>query len=250
VDIVAIEARTALVKSKIPGISYVINPYLGCGHGCLYCYAVFMRKYSRSHAGAPWGSFVECKANIVGLLRKELARKRKRGSVMLSSVCDPYQPAEERWKLTRGCLEVLGEYEWEAEILTRSPLVLRDLELLKTMPQVSVGFSIGTENERVRRVLEPLGPPIQGRIDALKELHDAGIPTWVFIAPVLPMDPERLWAAVSPHVDYVLIDTLNYRQQVREAFIRNQWGYALTDAYAAKTCERLMKLFGERARAV
>ena len=149
-DVIEIEAKSALVRSKIPGVSHVINPYLGCSHGCRYCYAVFMRKYSRAHAQARWGSFVECKGNIVELLRKELARRKKPGSVMLSSVCDPYQPAERRWQLTRGCLEVLREFGWEVEILTRSPLVLRDLDLLTTMPQVSVGFSIGTDNEQVR----------------------------------------------------------------------------------------------------
>jgi DNA repair photolyase len=249
-DIVEITAKSALVRSKITGVSYVINPYLGCGHGCLYCYAVFMRKYSRHHTHARWGSFVECKANIVELLRKELARKKSPGTVMLSSVCDPYQSAEREWRLTRGCLEVLCEYGWEVEILTRSPLVLRDLDLLKSMPEVSVGFSVGTENEQVRRILEPGAPPVHRRIEAIKELHDAGIHTWVFIAPVLPMDPERLYHLVSPHVDYALIDALNYRQQVREVFVRNRWGYALTDEYAAKTCERLMKLFGDQAREV
>lgn len=249
-DVIEIEARTALVRSKIPGVSYVINPYLGCAHGCLYCYAVFMRKYSRCHAHARWGDFVECKANIVELLRKELSRKKSRGSVMLSSVCDPYQPVERRWHLTRGCLEVLREFEWEVEILTRSPLVARDLDLLTTMPQVSVGFSIGTENEEVRSVLEPGAQPIQSRVKALGELHRAGVTTWVFIAPMLPMDPRRLFEMVSPHVDYVLMDTLNYRGQVREVFIRNRWDYALTDEYAAKTSGILMELFKDRARQV
>jgi DNA repair photolyase len=244
-DIIDIEARTALVRSKIAGVGYVINPYLGCAHGCLYCYAVFMRKYSRCHARAPWGAFVECKANIVEILKNELSRKRKRGSVLLSSVCDPYQPVERDRRLTRGCLEVLGEFGWEVEILTRSPLVLRDLDLLKSIPQVSVGFSIGTENERVRRALEPGAPPIQARVEALRKLHQVGIATWVFIAPMLPMDPERLHRLISPYADSVLLDTLNYRGQVREVFIRNGWYDALTDEYAEKTRRRLMELFVE-----
>jgi DNA repair photolyase len=249
-DIVEIEARSALVRSKIPGVSHAINPYLGCSHGCRYCYAVFMRKYSRTHAHAPWGSFVECKGNVVELLRKELARRKKPGSVMLSSVCDPYQPAEHSWQLTRGCLEVLRHFGWEVEILTRSPLVLRDVDLLKTMPQVSVGFSIGTDNEQVRRVLEPGAPPLCLRVEALRELRSAGISTWVFIAPILPMDPSKLYDMISPSTDAVLLDTLNYRQQVREVFMRNQWTHALSDEYAVTTRGRLIELFGKKARSV
>jgi DNA repair photolyase len=250
IDVCEIEVKTALVKSKIPGVDYVINPYLGCGHGCLYCYAVFMRKYSHYHTHAGWGSFVECKANIVELLRRELSRRRKRGSVLLSSVCDPYQPVERQSRLTRGCLEVLREFDWEVEILTRSPLVLRDLEILTTMPQVSVGFSIGTDNELVRSVLEPGAPTIHSRLEALRVLHDAGIATWVFIAPMLPMDPKRFHEMVAPHVDSVLLDTLNYREQVRQVFTRNEWGYALTDEYAREIGGRLKELFGEQARQV
>jgi DNA repair photolyase len=249
-DIIEIGVRTALVRSRIAGVNYVINPYLGCSHGCRYCYATFMRKYSHHHQHAQWGAFVECKANIVALLRKELGRKRTRGSVMISSVCDPYQPVERQWRLTRGCLEALGEFGWEVEILTRSPLVTRDLDLLKTMEQVSVGFSIGTDNDGVRSALEPLAPPLQSRVEALKELHEAGITTWVFIAPMLPMDPRALYEMVSPHVDYVLVDALNYVNQVRQIFIKNQWDFALTPEYARETGSILMELFDDRARQI
>jgi DNA repair photolyase len=209
-----------------------------------------MRKYSHYHTHARWGSFVECKANIVELLRRELIRRRKCGSVLLSSVCDPYQPVEGQSRLTRGCLKVLREYGWEVQILTRSPLVTRDLDILASMPQVSVGFSIGTDDERVRSVLEPGAPSIHSRIEALRELHNAGIATWVFIAPMLPMDPKRLHELVSPCADSVLLDTLNYREQVRQLFIRNGWGYALTDDYAGETGGRLKELLGEKARQV
>lgn len=245
-DLVDIEARTALVRSRIPGVSFVVNPYLGCGHGCLFCYAVFMRKYSRHHAQARWGSFVECKANIVEVLRREVGRRKKPDSVLLSSVCDPYQPVEQRACLTRGCLEVLRDFGWEVEILTRSSLVLRDLDLLAGMPRLSVGFSLGTNDERVRSILEPGAPTIQSRAAALKALHDAGVATWAFIAPILPMDPEKLHALISPNVDYILMDDLNYRGQVRQVFFRNGWEYALTDEYAGEMRGRLTDLFGLR----
>lgn len=249
-DITTIHARTALVRSRIAGVDHVINPYLGCSHGCRYCYAAFMRKYSHGHQHARWGTFVECKANIVEVLRTELNRKRKRGSVMLSSVCDPYQPMEGRWRLSRGCLEVLREFQWEVEILTRSPLVVRDLDILLEMPQVSVGFSIGTDSERVRSILEPGAPAIPSRVEALKELHNAGISTWVFIAPMLPMNPKALYEMVLPHADCVFMDALNYPGQVREIFIKNGWDFALTAEYGAKTGKILRELFGDRARQI
>jgi DNA repair photolyase len=246
-DVVEIQTKSALVKSRIPGVNYVINPYLGCGHGCRYCYAVFMRKYSRRHVGAAWGSFVEAKINMVDVLRAELAKKRQAGSAMLSSVCDPYQPAELRYKLTRGCLEALREFGWQIEILTRSPLVLRDVDILKSSIGASVGFSVPTDDDRVRKILEPHSPPIASRIATLKKLREAGIETWAFIAPILPMNPQVLVDMVAPHVSSVLIDALNYRGQVERLYRDQGWDYELTDEYARKIHAQLTRLLGRKA---
>ncbi|MHB8068445.1 MAG: SPL family radical SAM protein [Desulfobaccales bacterium] len=246
-QITTITARTALVRSKIPGVDFVINPYLGCGHGCRYCYAVFMRKYAHHHPQAPWGAFVEVKINLPEVLRAELRRKKRPGRALLSSVCDPYQPVEGKYRLTRQCLEILGEYGWGIDILTRSPLVCRDLDLLTALPDVSVGFSIPTDDDGVRKILEPNAPPIGARVAALKKLHDAGLIPWVFIAPMLPMHPQRLHELISPYVGRVMLDALNYRGQVRGLFKSLGWDYALTDAYAAETRESLRLLFGNKA---
>jgi DNA repair photolyase len=235
VDVTEISATTILVKSRIPGADYVINPYLGCAHGCRYCYAVFMRRYARHHPGAPWGSFVEVKVNLTPVLRAELARKKQPGRVILSSVCDPYQPVELRYRLTRSALKVLAEFGWGIDILTRSPLILRDLDLLKAIPNLSVGLSITTDDDRVRRVLEPQAPPIPARIATLKQLAQAGLSPWVFIAPMLPMNPNRLYELIKPYVDEVMMDPLNYRHRISQVFRRHQWDYELTDAYASKT---------------
>lgn len=162
-DITEITVKSALVRSKIPGVDYVINPYLGCAHGCRYCYAVFMRRYSRGHAASPWGSFVEVKVNLPDILRAELHRKKQPGRALLASVCDPYQPVEARYRLTRTCLELLREHGWGIDILTRSPLVTRDLDILQGLSNVSVGFSIPTDDDRVRHLLEPQAPPIPAR---------------------------------------------------------------------------------------
>lgn len=247
-DVTEISAKSALVRSKIPGVDYVINPFLGCAHGCRYCYAVFMRKYSHHHSTAQWGSFVEVKINIADVLRSELRRKKRRGRVLLSSVCDPYQPIEHKYRLTRKCLEALSEYGWGIDILTRSPLVIRDLDILAENPDVTVGFSIPTDNDRVRKVLEPNAPPIGARLTALKRLHAAGIHTWVFIAPILPMNPTRLYEAIEPYITRLMVDPLNYRNQVRDIFLSNQWDYEFTDRYASETRAALLGLWHNRAK--
>ena len=248
-DITEITVKSALVRSKIPGAEYVINPYLGCAHGCRYCYAVFMRRYSRQHASSPWGSFVEVKVNLLDILTAELRRKKQPGRVFLASVCDPYQLVEARYRLTRGCLELLREHGWRINILTRSPLVTRDLEILKEIPEVSVGFSIPTDNDRVRQILEPQAPPITARLQALARLHDAGLHTWVFVAPMLPMRPERLFDAIAPHIDHLMVDSLNYRQQVQAIFRQHGWDRALTDEYARKTGVYLLNRWENRRSA-
>jgi DNA repair photolyase len=244
IDITAIEAKTALVRSRIPGVEYVVNPYTGCQHGCSYCYAEFMRKYSHAHGSFDWGAFVEVKANIGALLRHELERKKRKGSVLLASVCDPYQPVEARFGLTRTCIEALLAFGWRVDILTRSPLVTRDTSLLASSPNVSAGFSIPTDDDSVRRVLEPNAPPIPERVEALRHLHAAGISTWVFISPMLPMNPEKLSDMIRPYAGSVLIDSLHYQHKVRRIFEANGWGFALTAAYAAETRSQLTRMLG------
>lgn len=249
-DITEITVKTALVRSKIPGVDFVINPYLGCGHGCRYCYAAFMTRYSHHHARCPWGSFVEVKHNIANVLRGELSRKRKTGTVMMSSVCDPYQPVEQRYRLTRRCIEILKEFGWGIDILTRSPLVTRDIDLLSDSNAVSVGVTIPTDSDHVRTILEPHAPSINSRLAALKQMHEAGVDTWVFIGPMLPMNPRRLGEAIEAYVNHVLIDSLNYQSKVRGIFLKNNWGYALTDKYAHDTADELIRLLGRRAERV
>jgi len=241
-----IVSKNALVRSKLPGVNFVLNPYLGCGHFCRYCYATFMRKYSRHNQGTPWGEFVEVKTNIADLLFKELSSKRKTDKVFISSACDAYQPVELRYRLTRRCLEHLRAFGWGVEILTKSPLVARDIDILKTMIDVEVGMSVGTDDERVRRVLEPGAPPIAARIATLKRMKEAGIRTWAFIAPILPMNPEKLFEMLSPHVEFVMLDGLNYKGQVDRLFRQHGWGNELSGQYAAHIHAKLNRLFGRK----
>jgi DNA repair photolyase len=202
-----IYAKSILSKSGIGGIDYCINPYVGCANACSYCYASFMKKYT-GHT-EPWGAFVDVKMNAPDLLARQTRRPRA-GRVVLSSVTDPYQPAEATYRVTRGCLEVLAGTALSVDVLTKSPLVVRDVDLFQKMDDVEVGITITTDNDSIRRIFEPKAPAIGKRIEALKTLHDNGIRTYAFIGPLLPMDPEALAAAVRPYADGILIDRMNY----------------------------------------
>jgi len=198
-------AKTILSTSKI--YPWVINPYTGCQHGCSYCYARFMKRVTGHRE--PWGEFVDVKINAPDLLRREITKK-KRGKVWVSGVCDPYQPLEAKYKLTRQCLEILARNYWPVIIQTRSPLVLRDIDIIRGGQDFEVGFSVTTADDSIRKLFEPGAPPIEDRIQALDELHKAGIRTYAMIAPVLP-GAEGLAELLKWKIDYVLIDRMNYR---------------------------------------
>ena len=185
---------------------YVINPYTGCQHGCSYCYARFMKRFT-GHM-EPWGQFVDVKVDAPDLLRRELSRKRP-ATVWISGVCDPYQPLERKYRLTRQCLEILVESRWPFVIQTRSALVLRDLDILRRAEDCEVGLSITTADDGIRRLFEPTAPTIGERIRALGELHAAGIRTYAMIAPILP-GAEDLPASLDGKIDRVLLDRMNY----------------------------------------
>ena len=212
-----IKVKSILTKSGIPGADYCINPYVGCAHGCRYCYATFMKRYT-GHTEA-WGSFVDVKINGPEVLRRQLKRMA-RGRVLISSVTDAYQPIEKKYKLTRQCLEVLLQHRFPTDILTKSPLVLRDIDLIKKFKDIEVGITITTDNEEIRKVFEPHAPPILERILALKKLHNNGIKTYAFIGPVLPMNPEALSGKISPHVDSIIIDRMNYTSKTLKIYQR------------------------------
>jgi DNA repair photolyase len=200
--------KSILSKSGIPGVDYCVNPYVGCSHACKYCYATFMKRFTGHKED--WGTFVDVKVNAPEILNRELKRARA-GHVMISSVTDPYQTAMEgKYKLTRQCLEALLPHRFSIGILTKSPLVLRDLDLLRQLKEVEVGFTVTTDRDEIRKLFEPNAPPIEARVQALKTLHENGIRTYAFIGPVLPQNPERLAESLGPHVDSVLIDRMNY----------------------------------------
>lgn len=214
-----ITAKTALAESKLPASDYCLNPYVGCLHGCLYCYARFMGRFT-GHATEQWGRYVDARTNMPELLVRELAGKTRKGSVLLGSVTDAYQPIEERFQITRRIIEaLLAAPDLSVSILTKSSLVTRDIDLLSRLPHVSVGLTVTSLTESVQRRLEPGASSPSERIDALRQLHTAGISTYVFVGPIVPLLTEvgPIIAAVAPFVDEVWGEALNMRGADKEA---------------------------------
>ncbi|MDD3679273.1 MAG: radical SAM protein [Candidatus Shapirobacteria bacterium] len=187
-----ITAKTILTRSGLPGSDWVINPYNGCLFGCMYCYAAQIALWK--HPDEKWGTYLDVKTNAPELLGKELAKLEKRmktknfGSIFFSSVTDPYVGLESKYRLTRKCLEILADfgYKGDISIQTKSPLVVKDIDILNKIKDVAVGFTVTTLDDEVSRFLEVMAPPVSSRIKALKRLHEAGIPTYAFIGPLLP----------------------------------------------------------------
>jgi DNA repair photolyase len=227
-----IQAKSILNPSKI--YDYCVNPYTGCQVGCVYCYAaLFMRRYS-GHS-EPWAAFVDVKVNAPALLAKQIV-KAKRGTIWFASVCDPYQPLEERYALTRRSLEVLVGRDFPVEIQTKSARVRRDLEVIKRIPDVEVGFTIATEDEMMARIFEPGASPIRERIEVLREFKAAGVSTFAFAGPL------------AGAADRVLIDRMNYVPAVRGFYASHGLLDALTDSFFRTQSTRLAKAL--RARGI
>lgn len=211
-----IEAKSILTKSGIT--DYCVNCYTGCTHGCLYCYARFMKRFSGHEE--PWGKFLDAKVNAPDVLAREVKRKTP-GHVFVSSVCDAYQPAEMRYKLTRECLKILIDAGFHPGILTKSRLVTRDFDILQGHPNCDVACTLTTMDEQLRFRIEPGASPTRERVAALEEACNRGIPAGAFLGPFMPglSDTDEaldaLFAAVAPlPLSQLLADKLNPRPGV------------------------------------
>jgi len=177
-----IKVNSIIGKSSIG--DYCINPYVGCLHACIYCYAdYYTRKFSNHEEG--WGEFVDVKINAPEVLLKEITKKKK-GTIYISPLTDAYQPIEAKYRITRKILEILARYDWPIIIQTKSSLVLRDLDVLKMFTKVKVGFTIISLDGNKSKRLEKWASSPKERIIALKVLKENGIRTFVFIGPIMP----------------------------------------------------------------
>jgi len=193
----------------------------------------------------PWGEFVDVKINAPEVLRKQLQRA-KRGTVWISSVCDPYQPVEAKYELTRRCLKELLEKQFPVNVQTKSKLVLRDLDLLKNFEEIEVGFTITTNDEQIARSFEPGAASVADRMQALRKLHASGIRTFAFIGPLLPSDPEKLVADLDGLVDRVFIDRMNYLNQIVAFYRQLDLEWATEDEFFQEYKARLISELKKR----
>lgn len=185
------------------GFAWTCNPYLGCSLGCCYCYAMFLPQNRRPKD--EWGRWFQAKTNAVELARKD-AKKVAGAALYVSSVTDPYLPAERGLKLTRGILEALVPHQPRLLIQTRSPLVTRDLDLLKQFRAVRVNLSIPTDSEEVRLTFEPKAPPLERRWTAAAAIRAAGVPVGICVTPMLPLeDPAAFIARLTTFRPDVLV---------------------------------------------
>jgi DNA repair photolyase len=229
-----IETEAKSIINRVPGgalpFDWTINPYRGCSHACTYCFARPTHAYLDMDAGRDFETKIVVKVNAPEVLRRELAAKRWQGEhIAMGTGTDPYQRAEGRYRLMRGIMEALIDHRNPFSILTKGTLILRDLDLLRRAAEVapvSTAFSIGTLDEQVWRETEPGTPHPKSRMEAVRTLTDAGIPTGILMAPILPGlsdAPEQLRAVVeaaieagASHVSPIL---LHLRPGVREEFL-------------------------------
>lgn len=188
--IVEIKCKSALVNSKLPASDYVVNPYTGCTFACAYCYASFMGRF----VGEPlenWGEYLYVKTNIVDVFRNEMQKlpvEKRNSTILLSSVTDAWQGPEKKYRLSRGILKILqnDNYPGFVSILTKSPLVLRDIDIITGLKSKEVGITITTTDDKIGRFMEVHAPFASDRIQTLAGLNNAGISTYAFVGPLLP----------------------------------------------------------------
>ncbi len=211
-----IECRSALNRSGLS--DYCLNCYRSCEHACCYCYARYMMKFiGRDET---WGSFVDVKINAPEVLARQV-KKAKRGRVFISSVCDGWQPREEKYGLTGECLKIFRRAEFPVTVLTKSALVRRDLDLLAKMDGAELGCTLTAMDPALKRIIEPGSSSTEQRIAVLEEARRKKIRIYAFLGPLLPYltDTETnlsaLLAALKDlEVDYFYLDRLNLRFQV------------------------------------
>ncbi|WP_455046045.1 radical SAM protein [Leptotrichia trevisanii] len=215
-------SKNIITKSKLPATDYVINNYVGCNHGCIYCYAEFMKRFT-NHT-EKWGEFLDVKKFNEEKFVKYLKKINSDKKILMSSVTDPYNLYEIKYKSTRNILKLFIQANNEhihLEILTKSLLIFRDIDLLKKIKNITVGISLNTLNDNLRRQIEPCAGSIKSRIEILKKLKGENIPVYLFISPIFPMltQLEEIIATCKDTVDFIYFENLNLRGRYKKIIL-------------------------------
>lgn len=211
-----IPVKNWITPSKLPGVDVVINPYVGCPHKCLYCYAEFMKTFT-NHA-EDWGDFLDVKQCDKPVPTHRLDGK----SIVISSVTDPYNAFEKRYRVTRQILEQLQGSRAHITLITKSDLILRDIDLISRFENVEVAFSLNSLDDTFRRHFELRAPTAARRLDALRQIHEAGINTTLFMSPIFPgiTDFREIIEASRTWVDTYWFENLNLNNSARNKVAR------------------------------
>ena len=209
-----IQTKSVMTKSNLPVADYSVNPYVGCAFACKYCYASFMKRFTNHPE--PWGDFVDVKYWPPVKNPKKYAGKE----AFFGSVTDPYQPLEAKYKRTRALLEQLQGSGMKLSIATKSDLVTRDLDLIRTFPDARVSWSINTLDESFKKEMDR-AVPVERRIAAMKEFYDAGIQTTCFISPIFPgiTDVISIIERTKNQCNLVWLENLNLRGEFRKRIL-------------------------------
>lgn len=208
-----VNVKNIINKTDVPAGDYAANPYVGCTHGCKYCYACFMKRFTNHNE--PWGSFIDVK-----IWPQINAQKYAHKKLIIGTVTDPYNPQEAQYKRTYTLLKELVGVPVSLTILTKSDLVLRDIDLLKSFANVRVGFSINTLDENFRGAMDNASS-IAKRLNAMKVLHEQGIRTACFISPIFPgiTDIPAIIDEVKEHCQFIWLENLNLRGNYKQVIL-------------------------------
>lgn len=213
-----IQTKSILSKSNLPVSDYSVNPYVGCPHACKYCYASFMKRFTNHPE--PWGAFLDVK------IWPEIQRPERYADkdMFIGSVTDPYNPYEEQYGRTRAFLEQMRGSGAKITIATKSDLVTRDLDLIKTFPNARVSWSINTLDETFRADMDEAAS-IERRLAAMKVFHDAGVHTTCFISPIFPgiTDIPAIVERVKEQCNLIWLENLNLRGSYKPLILNYIW---------------------------
>ncbi len=207
VKIIKVKAKSIFTRSKLPGVKWVINQYVGCQYACSYCYAKFISKWRPKNYGK-WGRWVEVKVNAPDLVKEKYVK----GSVYMSSISDPYQNIEKELKITKRILENLDK-RTNLSIQTKSDLVLRDLNIIKQFKSIEVGLTINSFEGNLKSTFEPYSPSNSKRIETLKTFKKEGVSTYVFVSPIIPglINLREVIRKTKNFADYYFFEIINTR---------------------------------------